>query len=101
MSAEQVVLNQIDAVLDRAGLQPGQFVDSNFFRDVRPLNHSECAALTPALAQFIERLPPPQSQYRENAQNILGTYPSTSRQSVAALAGVLNTVRADYEAGFM
>ncbi len=101
MTAEEAVIEQIDAVLARADLKPGQFVEGEYFRDVRPLSHSECAALTTAFAQIIERVTPAGSQYRETLQNILGTFQPTSRQSVAALAGVLNTVRADYEAGFM
>ncbi len=101
MAATEAVLEQIDAVLARAGLEPGRFVDATYFRDVRPLSHSEAAALTTAFAQAIERLTPAASQYRETLQSILGTHPPTSRTSVAALAGILNTVRADYEAEFM
>ncbi len=53
------------------------------------------------LAATIDRLAPPNSQYRENSKASLKSYGADNSYNLRVLAGILRALRADYAAGFL
>lgn len=97
--APEPFIAEIDGLLQRVGLPPGSYVRLDYFRDT---TGSERAGLVASYAAAIERLTPPGSQYRELLANILARYNDVAAaENLAALVGLLNTVRNDYSAGYL
>jgi hypothetical protein len=99
MDVAHVVLQQIDDVLARGGVQRGQYPQGDEFTSVVI---GRRAALSTAWTATIERLSPRGSEYRAQIDNSLERYGSSSHpRHLAGLAGILNALRDDYEAGYM
>ena len=65
------------------------------------LPSDEISELLTLLAATIERVAPPGSRYRENAQAALDEHGPGSAYSLATFPGILKALRADYEAGYL
>lgn len=98
-SRPEPVLQQIDDVLARGRLSPGQFPENEFF--VRGHTPASRAALAMAWTAAIERLSPRSSNYRAQIQRSLDRFKIDHSAHLASLVGILNALRADYEAGYM
>jgi hypothetical protein len=86
---------QIDALLGRAGISPGQTKVS-----FNNMDAAEATSLATAWLAGIERLSEPGSEYREVARSAVEEWGS-DRMLLPHLHGVLIALRADYEAGFV
>jgi hypothetical protein len=100
MGAEsQALIQQIDAVLARGGLSPGQFPsDQFFFQGHTPGSRT---ALATAWTAAIDRLSPRSSEYRAQVLLSLNRFAANHPKHLQSLAGILNALRADYEEGYM
>lgn len=93
------VLAQIDSLLARARLVPGQFVDYKAFN---AFPDGERLALITSWAAAIDRLSPPDSMYRRLVNETLNRYSDKgAAENAASILGILNTLRSDYEAGLL
>jgi hypothetical protein len=92
------VIEQIDQLLKRAGLPPGNLPPWEYWED-----ESDGARMTlaAAWAAGIERLTPRGSQYRELLQDTLSRYTPADALNLASMAGILNAIRNDVEAGYV
>jgi hypothetical protein len=90
------IIEQLDALLDRAGLAPGEFVDWRYW-DKR--SSAEMSALGTAWSQGIERLAPKGSRYVVHARQAMEGS-GVDSGVMADLAGILNALREDYRSGF-
>jgi hypothetical protein len=95
------VLDRIDGVLARANLTPGQRVVLGQFGGVPGMHDGEVTGVTTAMLAVIDRLTLPGSPYREIAAKEVANRGAFAGQRLAALAGILNGLRADYEAGYL
>ncbi len=65
------------------------------------LGEATASEMITRLSATIDRLSPPNSQYRENARATLKTYGVSNSYNVPILAGALRALRADYAAGHL
>jgi hypothetical protein len=97
MSIDQkTVINQIDAALGRWR----QALARSKYDDCSDLSYTEIAEIVVTLAATIDRLAPPGSQYRERAHAAIERY-GENPYNMKILPGILNALRADYEAGYL
>jgi hypothetical protein len=93
------ILKQIDDLLQRASLAPGQLPEEQFFLGRK--THGARTALATGWAASIERLSPRSSEYREQVDRSVQRYGAAHPRHLLALVGILNALRDDYEAGYM
>ncbi len=91
------VLREIDELLMRAGLHPGDAVDPD---DFESFGTSGQRSLFTSWSAAIERFAAPKSAYIDQARLIDGRFWNLAGQ-LAKLHGVLIALRADYEAGYL
>lgn len=91
-------IKQIDGLLLRAGLQPGEFPPWEQFRD---FTDSQLAALVSALSAAPDRLTPVGSSYRQRMTEALSRYDKwESASTLVLVVAVLNALREDFAAGY-
>ena len=93
-----VVLNQIDAILDRCKKIIMECNGSEF--PFSHLSRIEQVEIKTLLAATIDRLAPSGTQYRNEAQNIIKIQRDT-QITIHHLVGILVALRGDYEAGYL
>jgi hypothetical protein len=96
VKAEEAIA-QIDSLLGRAGLHPG---DPAPWKQFEELGDSQREAIITSWLAGIERLTPARSTYGEQADRIKELYGGHEASNVELLAGVLNALRDDIEAGY-
>lgn len=94
-----LIIEQIDSLLARGGIGPHQFPESQFFLQGQSV--AARVALATAWTAGVERLAPRSSDYREQVGQSRDRFNSDHPRHLASLAGILNALRADYEAGYM
>lgn len=98
MSVDQkVVLGQIDAAFDKLN----DAVSRSKYDDYSDLPMMEQTELVTLLAATIDRLAPPGSRYRQNAQAAFEQYGENHPYNLNILPGILKALRGDYVAGHM
>lgn len=71
------------------------------YDDLSDLGESETNLILTRLAATIDRLAPEGSRYKKNAHAALKQYGETNAYNIPLLVGMLQALRADYEAGFL
>ena len=71
------------------------------YDDLSDLGESETTLILTRLAAVIGRLSPEGSQYKQNAHAVLAKYGETNPYNIQLLVGILQALRADYEAGYL
>lgn len=94
------IIAEIDSVLGRAKLAPGEPVVTGQYGTVPGFRAGEVVGLTTAFVAAIDRLSPASNRYREIARAEIESKGPTSGYALTALAGILNALRADYESGY-
>jgi polyhydroxyalkanoate synthesis regulator phasin len=94
----KTVVAQIDSVLNRAGIAPGTSATRASFRE---LGDAQLTRLSTSWLSAIERLSPPGSAYPEQARDEVANRGVASATTLTILAGMLQALRDDYEAGFV
>jgi hypothetical protein len=91
------VLKQIDSQLDfyRAARARSKYDDLSDLAD------RETNLILTRLAATIDRLAPEGSRYKKNAHASLQEYGETNSYNISVLLGILEALRADYEAGLL
>jgi hypothetical protein len=95
----EAILAQIDELLSRAGLQPGEsprLVEGRVGKGT-----FEMTALTTAWFDAIERLTMPGDKHREVAARAMEKGGGTATTNYLQLLGALNALRQDYQQGYM
>jgi hypothetical protein len=69
--------------------------------DLSDLPDAETTQVLTRLASAVDRLAPAGSRYRTSAQAALAQYGATNSYNIQHLAGILQALRADYEAGYL
>lgn len=95
-STEEIVA-QIDAAL-------GSYAEgrrSSKYEDLSDRGDTYASEMITRLAATIDRLSPPNSQYRDNAKAALKMYGPNNAFIIPILAGALKALRADYAAGHL
>lgn len=90
------VIAQIDDLLNRDGLPPGQ-LNVDFTKH----SHASRASLATSWTAGIERLAPRGSDYRNQVNRSLDRLRAEHPAHLAGLVGILNALRNDYEAGYL
>lgn len=93
------LIAEIDALLARAGLKPGEHADWQSIRKPS-MSSGQYYSLGTAWYAAIERLTPAESSYRTAASLAIKRGDISGAVPLASLAGVLSAIRADVEAGF-
>jgi hypothetical protein len=94
-TSTDAILAQIDAALSSSqqGRPSSRHGDSEL--------QAYTSEIITRLAAAIDRLSPPNSQYRENAKSALKQYGPNNAYSIPILAGALRALREDYAAGHL
>jgi hypothetical protein len=71
------------------------------YDDLSDLGKSEINLILTRLSATIDRLAPEGSRYKKNAHAALEKYGETNPYNIPLLVGMLQALRADYEAGFL
>jgi len=99
--ATDVLLKQIDEVLHRLGLGPGEQATYEGLKRKTGGADSAVAAACVSVAASIERLTPPGSHYRKAMDQIFARYHDPHvLENLEGLVGLLSAVRADLQAGY-
>lgn len=91
------ILKQIDGQLDVWRAARGR----SRYDDLSDLGDAETSIVITRLAATIDRLAPEGSRYKKNAHAALTKFGETNCYNVQLLAGILQALRADYEAGYL
>jgi len=91
------VLAQIDAAL--AFFEQGR--STSQYDDLSDLDGALASEMITRLSATVDRLAPPNSQYRDAVNNALKTYGPGNTYAILILAGALKALRADYAAGHL
>jgi hypothetical protein len=95
----ETLLQEIDSVLSRIGVIPGDHISWVEIRD-RHLPTSELYSIGTALLSIIQRLTADHSGYRFASAQIAEGAPLDDPVIISRLVGVLSAFRSDVEAGF-
>jgi len=71
------------------------------YDDLSDLGESETTLILTRLAATVDRLSPEGSRYKQNAHAVLAKYGETNPYNSQLLVGILQALRADYEAGYL
>lgn len=71
------------------------------YDDLSDLRESDKLSVLTRLAAAVTRLAPEGSQYRETARFTLKSFGATNSYNIPVLIGILQALRADYEAGYV
>ena len=96
MNKEEVV-RQIDVHLDLWRQARGR----SKYDDLSDLTDAETNAILTRLAAAIDRLAPDGSRYQKNAHAALAKYGESNSYNIQLLVGILEALRADYEAEYL
>ncbi len=91
------VLGQLDAVLEAYN----QLRSRSKYEDLSDLGGAEVTRVITLIAAAIDRLSPPGSRYRQQAQEILAKAGALNPYTANLILGVALALRADYDAGRM
>jgi hypothetical protein len=98
MAADKAVaLSQLDAVLEAYN----QLRSRSKYEDLSDLGGAEVTRVITLIAAAIDRLAPPGSRYRQQAQEILAKAGALNPYTANLILGVALALRADYDAGRM
>jgi hypothetical protein len=93
----QDILKQIDAQIELWRTARGR----SQYDDLSDLGDAETNVILTRLAATIDRLAPEGSRYKKNAHAALTKFGETNCYNIQLLAGILQALRADYEAGYL
>jgi hypothetical protein len=96
-TSKEAVLAQIDVAL----AEHDQARHKSQYDDLSDLGDAKMSEILAKLPATVDRLAPPNSQYRENAKAVLKRYGADNAVGIPALAGTLRALRADYAAGHL
>jgi hypothetical protein len=91
------ILKQIDGQIDLWRAARGR----SQYDDLSDLNDAETNVVLTRLAATIDRLAPEGSRYKKNAHAALAKYGESNCYNIQLLVGILQALRADYEAGYL
>lgn len=91
------ILKQIDFQLELWRKARGR----SQYDDLSDLGRAETNGILTRLAATIDRLAPEGSRYKKNAHAALAKYGETNCHNIQILAGILQALRADYDAGYL
>ncbi len=93
----RIILQQIDSVLEKYE----KLRSRSHYEDCSGLSNNEIFELITLMDATIDRLAPPKSRYRENANSILKQYSVSNPCNIKYLLGILKALRTDYESGYL